>query len=83
MDTDETTSARRYSVKEIDELRAACERRWLFGTTASGNGIRIGRTFRESEKDKCVEELVRTYMLAGLTAEDIYETDRRAKEGND
>ena len=70
-------SERAYTVREIDALRRACERRWLYGTTASlGAGTHTSRTFRSEEKDKGVEELVRTYMLAGIVAEDIYAEDR-------
>lgn len=70
-------SERAYTVREIDELRSACESRWLFGTTASlGDGWHHSRSYRSEEKDKGVEELVRTYMLAGIVAEDIYAEDR-------
>ena len=70
-------SERAYTVREIDELRRACERRWLYGTTASlGDGVHVSRPYRTEDKDKGVEELVRTYMLAGIVAEDIYTEDR-------
>ena len=67
---------RAYTVAEIDALRSACEQRWLFGTTASrGSGTFFSRSYRESEKDNGVEEMVRTYMIAGITAADIYAKD--------
>lgn len=65
---------RAYTVKEIDALRRACEQRWLFGTT-SHSGSRTSGSYRQEEKDAGVEQLVRTYMLAGLTADDIYAAD--------
>jgi len=36
-----------------------------------GGSIYCSRSYKPGEKDKGVEELVRTYMLAGITAEDI------------
>ncbi len=65
---------RRYTVKEIDALRSACSLRWLYGTTHIPNGG-WSRQYQGSEKDKGTEELVRTYMIAGLTADDIYRAD--------
>ena len=65
---------RAYTVKEIDELVRACERRWLWGTTQMPTGN--GRSYRPEEKDKGTHEMARTFMLAGLTADDLYEEDR-------
>ena len=41
------------------------DRRWL------------SRSYNEGEKTACVEELVRTHMLAGHTVEDLLATDTR------
>ena len=72
---------RAYTVKEIDELREACETRWLFGTTVPREGW--GRHYRPEEKAVAVEEIVRTHMLAGHTAADLHEEDRvKAKIAN-
>lgn len=68
---------RAYTVREIDELRSACETKWLFGTTVIRANGSFSRAYGPGEKDKAVEELVRTYMLAGLTAQDIYDADRK------
>jgi hypothetical protein len=65
-----------YTVKEIDDLRRACETRWLFGSTIAVQSPQLSRSYGESEKTKCVEEIVRTYMLAGIIAEDLYNEDR-------
>lgn len=62
---------RSYTVREIDALRAACENKWLFGSYRVPDGITIGRSYREGEKTAAVEEMVRTHMLAGHTAEDL------------
>lgn len=64
-----------YTVKEIDALRAACELKWLFGTTKQPISS-VSRSYNETQKTKCVEELVRTHMMAGHTAQDIYDADR-------
>lgn len=67
---------RAYTVAEIDALRSVCKMRWLFGTTEPGNSF--SRSYKAEELDHGVEQLVRTYMLAGLTAGDILEQDRSA-----
>jgi hypothetical protein len=67
-----------YTVQEIDELRNACESRWLYGTTVIPMR-RLSRQYDEKEKTKCVEELVRTYMLAGIPGDDIRSADRCVK----
>lgn len=66
---------RAYTVSEIDALRQAVENKWLYGSySLSGGGS--SRSYYEAEKTRCVEELVRTHMLAGHTAEDLYATER-------
>jgi hypothetical protein len=71
---------RSYTVKEIDALRNACERRWLFGTTRPSVNGGFSRGYNEEEKSKCVEELVRTYMFGGVVAADIYAADAEPSE---
>ncbi len=61
---------RTYTVREIDAL----EKRWLFGTSVL-KGTSHGRCYNEKEKTACVEELVRTHMLAGHVSDDIYKAD--------
>jgi len=81
------TTERSYTVREIDELRQAVETRWLFGTTVMNLAIRrrllehragSSRSFMPGEKEMAVEERVRTHMLAGHIAKDIYDSDRGA-----
>ena len=67
---------RAYTVAEIDALRRACELRYLYGTTRTTNLSGASRSYREDEKIKAVEEMVRTYMLAGKVAQDIYDADK-------
>jgi hypothetical protein len=69
---------RAYTVAEIDQLRSACEMRWLWGTASFGTGRsgQVSRSYREEERAVGVEQLVRTYMLAGITAADIYAEDQ-------
>lgn len=70
---------RAYTVREIDALRAAVEKKWLFGSynpwdRADGGSI-CSRSYRGEEKAAAVEEMVRTHMLAGHTAEDLYASE--------
>lgn len=66
---------RAYTVKEIDALRAAAKERFMWGTTKCIQGSCFSRSFRPNEVAIGTEELVRTYMLAGITAQDIYDAD--------
>lgn len=69
---------RAYTVNEIERLRRAVENKWLFGSynlPKSGMG---SRSYKEDEKSKCVEELVRTWMIAGKTAEDLYASEMQS-----
>jgi len=68
-------SKRAYTVVEIDALRSAVEMRWLFGTTAWSGSV-ASRCYTEADKIKAVEEMTRTYMLAGITAHDLIEQDK-------
>lgn len=69
---------RAYTVKELDKLRAAVEQRWLYGTTKLTPGmLRMSCSYKEEEKTKCVEQIVRTHMLAGHTARDLYDEDNK------
>jgi hypothetical protein len=68
---------RAYTVHELDALRAAVEHKWLFGTYNSpGRGAFAGRSFREDQKAASVEAIVRTHMLAGHTAADLYASEK-------
>jgi len=81
---------RAYTVKEIDELREAVELRYRWGTSVFddapelfplrvSNGIVLQeRCFGWSEMVKIVEDRLRTYMVAGIVAADIFEADREA-----
>lgn len=73
---DTTAIKRAYTVHEIDKLRQVCGDRWLFGTTCFDCSPGLSRAYKEVDKDRAVEEMVRTYMVAGITAEDILEADR-------
>lgn len=67
-------AVRKYSVEEIDQMRSAIEFQWLFGCKpkdAPQTSFRNSRTYMEEEKVKCVEELLRTYMLAGVSPEEL------------
>lgn len=64
-----------YTVKEIDKLRMACRSRFLYGTTNPENIPRASRSYAEDQMSKSVEEMIKTYMVAGIIAEDIYLED--------
>lgn len=74
---------RAYTVAEIDALRRACENKWLFGTYGQVGNYH-SRCYTEVEKTQCVEAIVRTQMLAGHTANDLYASERpvEGKEKN-
>lgn len=65
---------RKYSVSELDSLRRAVDCKWLYGTYAPRGGS--SRCYREEERARCVEEMVRTHMLAGHTADDLYASEK-------
>jgi len=64
---------KKYSVAEIDALRHVCENIYLWGTpNPSQDRTSMSRSYQEADKAVEVEEMCRTYMLAGITAEDLY-----------
>lgn len=70
---------RKYSVSELDKLRKAVEHKWLFGSYSLQPISGWGRSYNPAEKDKAVEEMVRTHMLAGHTVEDLYASEQQPK----
>lgn len=68
-------SERAYTVREIDDLRKAVENKWLFGSYMPSQISGFSRSYNEVEKAACVEQLVRTHMMAGHTAEDLYASE--------
>ena len=70
-------SDRRYTVAEIDALRGVVEMKFLFGTYNLLSGCHNSRAYRAEEKEKAVEERVRTHMLAGHTAQDLIDSEPR------
>ena len=66
---------RKYTVEEIDALRAACEMRWLYGSANPEFHAGSSRVFTEEEKAAAVEQMVRTHMLAGHTQSDLIKAD--------
>lgn len=79
---------RSYTVKEIDDLRKACKNKWLWGYyngprcvetfDSNGNIIKLNPScsYNQQDLDKGVEELVRTHMLAGHTAQDLLDSEK-------
>ena len=74
-------SERAYTVAEVDRMRQAVEYKWLFGRKTSESGLSLlskalarairTRGHKEEEKTRCVEELLRTHMLAGVQPEEL------------
>jgi hypothetical protein len=73
---------RPYTVSEIDDLRMVCEDRYLYGTTNLHRSMTLSRQYQEQDKNAAVEEMVRTYMTAGLTADDIRKQDNPSLSQN-
>ena len=70
-------SERKYSVSEIEALRNSVENKWLFGSyNPQHTRCCASRSYSENQKTQCVEELVRTHMLAGHTVEDLYASEQ-------
>lgn len=68
-----TVGPRSYTVSELDALRDVMENKYLYGSYGGPPRVHGGfmsRSYREDEKVKAVEEMVRTAMIAGHTAED-------------
>jgi hypothetical protein len=72
---------RAYAVNEIEALRRAVENKWLFGSYGQQVGTCSSRVYDSTEKTQCVEHIVRTWMLAGKTAEDLYASERPSDSG--
>ena len=69
---------RSYTVNELDALRHAVEQKWLFGSYGQSDCFGPSRSWQGAEKEQAVEAIVRTHMLAGHTAEDLYASERSA-----
>jgi hypothetical protein len=66
---------RAYTVQELDALRYVVGHKWLWGSycspTITEDRPVWARPYRGNELIVAVEELVRTHMLAGHTADDL------------
>ena len=77
---------RAYTVKEIDALREVCRTKLIWGYYTGPqehHKTRVGDvvmwsapgSYNDAELSTKVEEMVRTFMLAGLTADDLLAAD--------
>ena len=75
---------RSYTIREIDDLRSLVKHKYLWGVYREpprlGGSPKCGdhiscmsNAYREDELAKCVEEEVRTLMLAGLGPADVHD----------
>lgn len=76
-----TMTERSYTVQEIDALRRACGDKYIWGRYGGprmrpGRGISSSRGYQEKDKVIAVEEMVRTFMLAGKTAADLIDSEK-------
>lgn len=79
---------RAYTVSEIDKLRVAVRTKYVYGSTyfpppkpgETTFGRQSLRSYSQGEVEIATEERLRSYMLAGITAEDIYEQDKPKEE---
>lgn len=64
---------RAYTVAEIDRMRDAVEHRLVFGYSIGDphSGVMTSASYNGERMAKCVEERLRTYMLAGIEPEDL------------
>lgn len=67
---------RSYTVHEVDDLRRAVDNKYLYGSYTPTQNSGFSRSYRDDEKARVVEELVRTAMLAGHTADDLYASEK-------
>lgn len=67
---------RSYTVNEVDALRKAMNNKYLYDSYTPDQKSCFSRGYREVEKSQVVEEMVRTAMLAGHTADDLYASEK-------
>jgi len=80
----QTFGTRAYTVKEIDALRTAVVNKHAWGSylgSTGQNAVLFERQYKEGATERAVEELVRTHMLAGHTAEDLIASERETTGG--
>ncbi len=72
--SEETSSAqRRYSANEVADLRFVCGHIYVWGTaepSPQDSGC-YSQQYNRHDKEIAVEHMVQTYMLAGVTADDL------------
>ena len=73
-------SEKKYSVSELDPLRRAVENKWLWGSYRMPTHAGFSRSYSENDRVIAVEEKVRTHMLAGHTADDLYASEQLSSD---
>jgi hypothetical protein len=74
---------RKYSVSELHDLRIVVGHKWVWGAynpQPAPGGSGLSRSYNAAEKATAVEEMVRTHMLAGHTAEDLIASEKPLKD---
>lgn len=70
------SDARKYSVAEIDALRHAYGNKYLWGSFSLRPQGGFSRSYKEEEKVSIVEQYVRIAMIAGITADELYASEK-------
>ena len=59
--------AKKYSIAKIDRMRWAVKHKYIFGCRPSeAHGDMTSQAYSEDKVTTCVEEILRTYMIAGV-----------------
>ncbi len=75
---------RAYTVRELDDLMEACERRLFRYTTKScGFSHESDREKQIARRATAVQELARTYMVAGVLAAEVEALNKEEREKHD
>lgn len=61
----------KYTIEEIDALRAGAKNLYLYGSYRDEHCMGMSRSYNPNDLTVFVEEMTRTHMLAGLKAEDL------------
>lgn len=78
---------KKYTVEEIDDLRRALRERYMWGNAngphfAEVHSAVVSRSYKETEMSAVVEDQLRTFMLAGVSAQDLRDEDGKWQVGS-
>lgn len=81
MDKSDATITRKYSVSEIDLMRALLPN-IMFPTIwwSRSSGHTAGGSYNQTDRQKEIEERLRTYLMAGVSLEELEEESREVAD---